>query len=139
MGRNIYNVFLPRLGWVGLGWGLGTPRLSPCFPIGCYASILVTATTTILSEQLDGQTALGVAGTIYGCVTTSWAPVGKIGKWVKTGIDLGLCALGASSAIKDENDYLNNPTAANEAKFVADDVGFVLGCGLTGIETAIEP
>jgi RHS repeat-associated protein len=107
--------------------------------IGCYASILVTATTTILSEQFDYLTAAGIAGTIYGCVTTSWAPPGKIAKWVKTGMDVGVCLSGAASTIKDENDYLDKPTAANEAKFVTDDIGFVLGCALTGIGAALEP
>jgi RHS repeat-associated protein len=106
--------------------------------IGCYANITLTATATILSEQLGMDTAVGVAGAIYGCVTTSWSPVSKIMKWVKTGIDVGFCLAGLVSTINDENDYLKNPTGANEAKFILDDINSVLGCGLTGIGAALE-
>jgi hypothetical protein len=59
-------------------------------------------------------------------------------KVIKTGIDLGLCAYGAAATINDENEYFNAPTEANEAKFLADDLGAVLGCGLTGVGAALE-
>ncbi|MGD0736766.1 MAG: hypothetical protein ABR976_16665, partial [Terracidiphilus sp.] len=45
---------------------------------------------------------------------------------------------GAAATIHDEDAYLANPTAANETKFIADDLGFDLGCVLTGIGTALE-
>ena len=106
--------------------------------IGCFANILITGSTTILSKDLNLDTLYGVGGTVYGCLTTSWAPEGKVGQWVKTGLDLGACALGAKATIDDLNEYLNDPTAVNESKLVLDDVGSVLGCGLTGLGAALE-
>jgi hypothetical protein len=106
--------------------------------IGCFANILITGATTVLTKDLDLNTLAGVGGTVYGCLTTSWAPEGKVAQWVKAGIDLGACALGAEATISDLNEYLKDPTAVNEAKLVLDDVGTVLGCGITGLGAALE-
>jgi hypothetical protein len=55
-----------------------------------------------------------------------------------TGIDLGACALGTAAAINDLNEYLRDPTAVSESKLAIDDIGSVLGCGITGIGKALE-
>ncbi len=105
--------------------------------VGCFANILFTASSTILSENLDLSTLAGVGGTAYGCLTISLEPEGRIFQAAKTALDLGVCALGAASTIHDLNEYIDDPTAANEAKVVADDLGSVLGCGLTGLGAAL--
>ncbi|WP_263352281.1 RHS repeat-associated core domain-containing protein [Acidicapsa acidisoli] len=107
--------------------------------IGCFANIVFAATTVLLAEEFDGYTAAGIAAGIYGCVTISASPVGNFLKLAKSAADLGACVTSGAVAIHDLNNYLEKPTAANEAAFVVDDIGFVLGCGITGIGAALEP
>jgi F0F1-type ATP synthase membrane subunit c/vacuolar-type H+-ATPase subunit K len=37
------------------------------------------------------------------------------------------------------NEYFNDPKAATEGSFVADYLGAVLTCGITGLGAALEP
>ena len=107
--------------------------------VGCYANIGLAAVTTLLAEKFDYKTALGAASTIYGCVTISSSPAGKALKLAKTAADLGACVITAGLAISDVNDYLNNASDAAEGTFVADFIGSVLTCGITGLGAALEP
>ena len=54
-------------------------------------------------------------------------------KWAKTVLDLGACGVGAAATIHDLDEYMDNPTATNQAKLVIDDISTVLGCGITGL------
>jgi len=105
--------------------------------IGCFGNIGLTAITTMLSERLDYNTALGVAGAVYGCITLE--PSTTAQQWAKSGVDVGACAYSALQTITDANQYFDNPTAINETRFVVDATGELLGCGITGLEAVLGP